>query len=424
MLDYKFIKDNLALVKKNTERRNVRADVDRTAALYTERCDLEQTVDELRRERNDNAAAMKGKLEKAERDKLVARGQKLKEEIGLKEEKLAAVEKELWETASKIPNLTHPAVPDGRDERDNKELKRVGTIPNFNFKPKDHLELGTSLGILDFETAQKVTGQKWYYLRNEGVILELALTRYAFDILRQEGFEIALTPDVAREEIVEGIGYNPRGAESNIYRLEGEGTCLIGTAEITLGGALAKTIVDEAALPIKIAGLSHCFRREAGAAGQYSKGLYRVHQFTKVEIFIFCRPEESDALHDYLLGLEEKIYAGLDIPYRVVDVCAGDLGGPAYRKYDIESWMPGRSERGDWGEITSASNCTDYQSRRLQIRFKRGGKNLLVHMLNGTGIAMSRTPIAILENFQQADGSVRIPPALVPYTGFDVIRAK
>jgi seryl-tRNA synthetase len=424
MLDYKFIKENLELVKKNIERRNVKADAERTAALYTEWCLLEQKADELRRERNDNAASMKGKLEKADRDKLIARGQQLKEDIAACEEKLGATEKEMRAEASRIPNLTHPAVPDGREEKENRELKRSGLVPHFDFKPKDHLELGTALGILDFETAQKVTGQKWYYLRNEGVLLELALTRYALDILRGEGFDLALTPDVAREEIVEGIGYNPRGSESNIYRLEGEGTCLIGTAEITLGGALAKTIIDEKDLPIKIAGLSHCFRREAGAAGQFSKGLYRVHQFTKVEMFIFCRPEESDQLHQYLLEIEEKIYSGLEIPYRVVDVCAGDLGGPAYRKFDIESWMPGRGENGDWGEITSTSNCTDYQSRRLQIRYKHEGKNILVHMLNGTGIAMSRTPIAILENFQQADGSVRIPKALQPYTGFDIIPAK
>jgi seryl-tRNA synthetase len=424
MLDYKFIKDNLELVKANIKRRNVKADADLVARLYAGRCELEQETDRLRQERNANAAAMKGKLEKADRDRLIARGQKLKEEIAVAEAKFAAAEKDLRAEAVKIPNLTHPDTPDGLEEKENREIKRVGTVPHFDFKPKDHLELGTALGILDFETAQKVAGQKWYYLKDEGVLLELALIRYAFDILRAEGFTLAATPDVAREEIVEGIGFNPRGEESNIYRLEGEGLCLIGTAEITLGGAYADTIIPEQDLPLKIAGLSHCFRREAGAAGQFSKGLYRVHQFTKVEMFIFCAPEDSEARHRYLLSLEERIYSGLEIPYRVVDVCAGDLGGPAYRKFDVESWMPGRGEAGDWGEITSASNCTDYQSRRLQIRYKKDGKNTLVHMLNGTGIAMSRTPIAILENFQQADGSVRIPKALVPYTGFDVIRKK
>ena len=424
MLDFKFIKDNLDLVKANIARRNVKADADLVARLYSDRCALEQRTDDLRRERNENAAAMKGKLEKADRDTLIARGQKLKEEIAVVEAELAVAEKELRTEAGKIPNLTHPDVPDGVEERDSRELDKSGTIPGFKFKPKDHQELGQSLDILDFETAQKVAGQKWYYLKNEGVLLELALVRYAFDLLRAEGFTITATPDVAREEIVEGIGFAPRGPESNIYRIEDEGLCLIGTAEITLGGAFADTILKEEDLPLKIAGVSHCFRREAGAAGQFSKGLYRVHQFTKVEMFIFCRAGQSDAFHDYLLNLEKKIFSGLDIPFRVVDTCAGDLGNPAYRKFDLEAWMPGRGDSGDWGEITSTSNCTDYQSRRLQIRYKEAGKNVYAHMLNGTAVAVSRALVAILENFQQADGSVRVPPALVPYAGFDVIKKK
>jgi seryl-tRNA synthetase len=424
MLDYKFIKDNLELVKENIKKRNVKADADRVALLYKERCALEEKTDNLRKERNENAAAMKQKLEKDRRDELIARGQKLKEEIFALEEKLTACEQELETEAVKIPNLTHPAVPSGMEEKDNKEIKRSGRPAVFSFKAKDHLELGVSLDILDFETAQKVAGQKWYYLKNEGVLLELALIRYALDILRKEGFTLLSTPDVAREEIVAGTGFNPRGPESNIYRIEGEDLCLIGTAEITLGGAYAKTILDGAKLPLKLAGLSHCFRREAGAAGQFSKGLYRVHQFTKVEMFVFCRQEDSDRQHQYLLDLEEKIYQGLSIPYRVVDVCSGDLGNPAFRKFDIEAWMPGRGESGEWGEITSTSNCTDYQSRRLGIRYKHEGKNLYVHMLNGTAVAISRSLIAILENFQEADGSVRVPAALVPYAGFDAIRMK
>ena len=206
--------------------------------------------------------------------------------------------------------------------------------------------------------------------------------------------------------------------------MEGTGACLVGTAEITLGGYYAGQILDGNALPIKLAGMSHCFRREAGAAGQYSKGLYRVHQFSKVEMFIFCRPDQSEAMHLYLLDLEERIFQGLEIPYRVVDTCTGELGGPAYRKFDLEAWMPGRGEEGDWGEVTSASNCTDYQARRLAIRFKEEGRNQFVHMLNGTAVAISRALIAILENHQQADGSVRVPEKLLPYTGFERIPRK
>jgi seryl-tRNA synthetase len=234
-----------------------------------------------------------------------------------------------------------------------------------------------------------------------------------------------MTPDVAREEIVAGHGFNPRGPESNIYPVEGTDLCLIATAEFTLGGYHAGKVLAAEQLPILLTGVSHCFRREAGAAGQFSKGLYRVHQFTKIEMFVYCHPSESEAMLDRLNGIEEKIYQGLEIPYRIVDTCTGDLGGPAYRKFDIEAWMPGRGEKGEWGEITSASNCTDYQARRLGVRFKDGsGKNPFVHTLNGTAIAISRTLIALLENFQQADGSIKLPAALVPYVGFSEIEAK
>jgi len=204
--------------------------------------------------------------------------------------------------------------------------------------------------------------------------------------------------------------------------LEGEDTCLVGTAEITLGGYYSNQILPKEKLPLRMAGLSHCFRREAGAAGQFSKGLYRVHQFTKLEMFVYCLPEESGHFHEELRSIEEEIFSGLEIPFRVVDTCTGDLGAPAYRKWDLEAWMPGRNN-GDWGEVTSTSNCTDYQARRLNVRYKdEDGKNKFVHMLNGTAIAVSRAIIAILENFQQSDGSVRLPKTLVPYCGFDVIK--
>ncbi len=226
-----------------------------------------------------------------------------------------------------------------------------------------------------------------------------------------------MTPDLARAQILDGIGFNPRGEETQIYSIENSDLCLIATAEITLGGMLAQAILDEGMLPLKYAGVSHCFRTEAGAAGKESKGLYRVHQFSKVEMFAFTTPEASEATHEEFVRLEEELFQGLDIPYRVCDICTGDLGGPAYRKFDLEAWMPGRGESGEYGEVTSTSNCTDYQARRLGIRFRREGekKPVYVHMLNGTAIAMSRALIAILENYQQKDGSVRIPKALVPY---------
>ena len=322
---------------------------------------------------------------------------------------LVLFETELNTEAAKVPNMAHPDAPVGKEDKDNLEIKRVGTVPQFSFKPKDHVEIGAELDLIDFDTAAKVTGPKFYYLKNEAVMLELALSRYALDILVKKGFTPTITPDIAKEEVLEGIGFNPRGAESNIYNLEGTGTCLVGTAEITLGGYYSNEILDTEKMPIKMAGLSHCFRREAGGAGQYSKGLYRVHQFSKVEMFIFCKPEESEQYHQELRAIEEEIFSSLEIPFRVVDTCTGDLGAPAYRKYDLEAWMPGRGEDGEWGEVTSTSNCTDYQARRLGIRYRDGDKNKHVHMLNGTAIAVSRAIVAILENFQQEDGSIRIP---------------
>ena len=424
MIDLKFLKENLEAVKLNIKNRNMQADAEGVARLYDERNLLIQELDSLRTRRNENAAKMKAKLSPEERTALIEEGKGLKVSIAEKEELLEAKEKILSVEAAKIPNMAHPSAPVGKEDKDNTEIKRVGKVPSFGFKPLDHVQLGEKLDLIDFDTATKVSGTKFYYLKNEAVFLELALTRYALDILAKHGFTLTITPDIAKEEIVEGIGFNPRGAESNIYTLEGTGTCLVGTAEITLGGYHSDKVLEKDKLPILMAGLSHCFRREAGAAGQFSKGLYRVHQFSKVEMFVYCRPEESDALHDKLLAIEEEIFTGLDIPYRVVDTCTGDLGAPAYRKFDIEAWMPGRGEGGEWGEVTSTSNCTDFQSRRLGVRYKDEGKTRFVHMLNGTAFALSRGVIAVLENFQEEDGSIRIPPKLVPYTGFDRIKAR
>jgi seryl-tRNA synthetase len=423
MLDLKYLRDNLEAVKENINNRFIQADADLVVKLYEERNDLITEVDTLRKNRNENAKKMKQKLSSEERDRLIEEGKQLKTEIARLEEKLKSKEEELFREASRIPNMAHPDAPVGKEEKDNLEIRKAGTIPRFDFKPKDHVELAEELDLVDFDTATKVSGTKFYYLKNEAVFLELALVRYALDLLAKREFTVTMTPDIAKEEIVEGIGFLPRGEESNIYTIEDEGTCLVGTAEITLGGYLWGQLLERERLPIKLAGFSHCFRREAGAAGQYSKGLYRVHQFSKVEMFIFCEASDSERMHNLLLDIEEEIFTKLGIPYRVVDTCTGDLGNPAYRKFDLEAWMPGRGEDGEWGEITSTSNCTDYQSRRLSIRYKdEEGKKQFVHMLNGTAIAVSRALIALLENFQQADGSVLIPETLLPYTGFSRIK--
>ena len=424
MLDYKFIKDNLEAVKENIKNRNMNADADKVVELYDKRTSLVTKQQDLQQKRNENAKAMKQKLDDEKRAELVNAGKKIKDDIQILEKELSQVETALEDAARQIPNMMHPDAPIGKLDTENLEVKKVGTPRVFDFEIKDHVQLAEDLDLLDFDRGTKVSGPKFYYLKNEAVFLEQALIQYALNILRKHGFELFITPDVAREEVLKGIGFNPRGNESNVYSIEDEGTCLVATAEITLGGYHSGEILDKSKLPLLYGGLSHCFRREAGAAGQFSKGLYRVHQFDKVEMFVYSTPEESDKLHLKLREIEEEIFEGLGIPLHVVDTCSGDLGAPAYRKWDLEAWMPGRNG-GEYGEVTSTSNCTDYQSRRLNIKYKDDdGKNKYVHTLNGTAIAVGRAMLAILENYQNADGSVTIPEVLVPFCGFDKISPK
>ena len=423
MLDPKFIRENIKAVQDNCAARNVNIDLDQFIKLDEQRRECISKVEEIRQQQNDNAAAMKAPLADSERGELIAKGKDLKTREAEHNETLNRIEKDFNEIVRQIPNLTHPKSPVGKTEAENHELRTWGKPRSFDFSPKDHVQLGEDLDLIDFEAGARVAGQKFYYLKNEAVLLENALIQYSLSKLIAKGFTPFTTPDLAKASILEGIGFNPRGEETQVYSIENTDLCLIGTAEITLGGYLADSILSESDLPKKFAGVSHCFRTEAGAAGKESKGLYRVHQFTKVEMFTFTRPEESETVHAELVDLEEEIFQGLEIPYRVVDICTGDLGGPAYRKFDLEAWMPGRGSSGEWGEITSTSNCTDYQSRRLKIRYRKEGekKPQFVHMLNGTAVAISRALIAIMENHQQADGSIAIPKALQGFMGGQAI---
>ena len=422
MLDPRSLATRRDEIAESCRRRGVAADVAAAVAAYERVAALKTRQGEVNQRRNEHQRQGKRKLEPAERDAHVALGKRLKEEAAAVEAELAAAEAELDARVAPLPNLVHPDAPVGGEE-DFRELRRVGTPRAFGFPPRDHLALADELDLLDFDAGTRVTGTKFYFLKNEAVLLELALQRYAVELAVRAGFVPFLTPDLARREVVDALAFSPRGPETQIYSVEGSDLDLIGTAEITLGGLYADRILSEEELPLRMVGVSHCFRTEAGAAGRESRGLYRVHQFTKVELFAITRPEDSEAVHDDLLALEERIYQDLEVPYRVIDVATGDLGAPAYRKFDIEAWMPGRGEGGSYGEVTSASNCTDYQSRRLRVRFRRKGakKNELVHMLNGTAVALSRAPIALLENHQRADGSVAIPEALRPYMGRDAI---
>jgi seryl-tRNA synthetase len=425
MLDARTLEARREEIAESCRRRGAAVDIDAAIGHQQRVAALQTTLNEANRHRNEHQSAGKRPMSIAERGAHAAEGRRQKDEVARLEAELAGAQEALAEAMASIPNLVHPDAPVGGED-DSRELRRWGRPRQFDFKPLDHLGLGAKLDLFDFDGGARVAGQKWYFLKNDAVLLELALQRLALDALIEDGFTPFITPDVAKPEILDGIGYSPRGPETQVYSIANHDLCLVGTSEITLGGLFADTILEEEQLPLKLAGLSHCFRTEAGAHGRESKGLYRVHQFSKVEMFAFTRPEDSEAMHEHLVVLEEKIYQQLEIPYRVVDIATRDLGAPAYRKFDLEAWMPGRGEGGAYGEITSASNCTDYQARRLGIRFRRRGtkKNELVHTLNGTAIALSRAPIAILENHQQADGSILLPKALQRVMGRDKIEPR
>jgi seryl-tRNA synthetase len=427
MLDLKYVLAYTEAVRQNCRNRNVPADVlaelDQVVALEGQRKPLLQQVEAIRRRQNEVAQATGKEKDPARRSELVNEGKRLKAEVAQQEEDLRRLDGEVQRRLGRIPNLTHPEAPVGVSEADNRELRRVGTPRAFDFPARDHVALGKALDLIDFESGAKVAGHGFYFLKNDAVLLDLALQQFALQKLVAAGFTPIITPDLARNNILEGIGFTPRGVETQIYSVEDSDLSLIGTAEITLGGMHADEMLDESALPLRYVGVSHCFRTEAGAAGRVSKGLYRVHQFTKVEMFAFTTPETSGAMHEELLRIEEDIFGTLGLPYRVLDICSGDLGGPAYRKFDLEAWMPGRGEHGEYGEVTSTSDCTDYQARRLHIRYRPTGQKgtRFVHTLNGTAIAISRALIAILENYQRADGLVDVPPVLRSLVGKEVI---
>ena len=425
MLDLRYIRENAAAVEENCKNRGVEADVGLVVELADRRSALIQELNELKQRQNQLAKSVGRERDEGTRRRLIEESRTMKQRIPEREVELHQVEERLREEQLKIPNMTHPDAPVGKDDSENVEIRRWGEIPAFDFDIKDHVELGESLGIIDFDAGTKVAGSKFYFLRGDAVLLELGLVRYAMDILVEHGYQPTITPDLARDEHLVGTGFIPRGPETQIYSVEDSDLSLIATAEITLAGSLADEIVDEEDLPIRLAGLSHCFRTEAGSHGRASRGLYRVHQFTKVEMFAFTTPERSEAMHKEMLEIEERIFQGLGLPYRVVDICTGDLGGAAYRKYDLEAWMPGRD---DYGEVTSTSNTTDYQARRLRIRHRTasqgGGRPQLLHTLNGTALAISRALIALLEIYQQEDGPVVLPKVLVPYVGKERIEGR
>ncbi len=424
MLDRKLILENPDLIRRNCQLRGADVDIDRFVELETLRRQKQREAEELNRQANATSKQIGKAASPQDREQLKEQGRMLRQQKEAVQSEVDALEQEILALLMQIPNLTHPDAPVGTDECANLEIARGKTpVPQFDFPPKDHVELGRIHDMIDFEGGARVSGAGFYFLKNAAVLLDLALQQFAVQHLVGQGFIPVATPDVAHTKILQGIGFMPRGPETQIYSIENTDLNLVATAEITLGGLMSGQVLDATELPLRMVGISHCFRTEAGAAGRASKGLYRVHQFTKVEMFAFTLPDQSDSVHEELRQHECDIFDLLEIPYRVVDTATGDLGGPAYRKFDLEAWMPGRGDSGQWGEVTSTSNCTDYQARRLNIRYRIPGEKgtHLVHTLNGTAVAISRALIAIMENNQLADGSIHVPRVLQPWVGMEVI---
>jgi len=419
MLNRRYIIDNQDKIRLNIARRKMNVDLDRFLELYQQAYAMDRDIQEINRQMNEHAASLKA-IKGHPSDEALQTGRDLKEQRDSLREKLCNIETELSRLHYAIPNLIDSRVPDGATDEDN-VVREYGLTakPEFDFKVRDHVELGELHDLFDFSSASRVTGQGFYYLKGDAVRLDLALQLYAIDILERHGFILHTTPDMARLEIIASTGYNPRGEETQIYSIDDTNLGLIATSEITLAGIHADTLIDERELPILMGGLSHCFRREAGGSGRDTRGLYRVHQFSKVEMFAFAHPDQAEDLHTKILDIGKEIFDGLGIHYRVVENAAGDLGASAYRKFDIEAWMPGRDS---YGEVTSVSNCTDYQARRLKVRLRSSitGKSAgLAHTLNGTAIATGRAMLSLLETCQEADGSIRIPEPLQAVLGKD-----
>lgn len=423
MLDRKFILENADLVQEHCRRRGVRIDIGRFVELESQRRAKDTQVQELNRQANEVSKTIGQAKTEQDREQRKQEGRRLRESKESLQQELQQLQAQIDEIHRAIPNLSHPQAPVG-GEHDSREVRRGKTpVAKLDFPAQDHVALGLPLDLFDLEAGARVAGHGFYYLKNEAVLLELALQQYALGCAMRHGFRPVITPDLARNEILSGIGFLPRGPETQIYSIENSDLSLVATAEITLGGMYAGQVLTAEQLPLRLCGISHCYRTEAGAHGRATRGIFRVHQFTKVEMFAFTTPEQSDPIHEEILGIECEIFDGLGIPYRVIDTATGDLGGPAYRKFDLEAWLPARGEAGEFGEITSTSNCTDYQARRLDIRYRPAGEKgtRLVHTLNGTAVAVTRAIIAIMENYQRADGSIVVPEVLRPYVGKDVI---
>jgi seryl-tRNA synthetase len=412
VLDLKTIREDPDTFRRGLARRapELGGDLDRVLELDRRRRELTATVDELRAEQNRGSKAV-GRASGSEREALIASVREASDRLADLEPRLGEVEEELRRVLDRLPNVPHESVPEGETDEDNELLDEVGDRPEFGFEPRDHADLGEVLGVIDLERAASVSGSRFAYLLGGAVMLQFALVRYCLDRLAPKGFIPVVPPVMVREEALYGTGFFPTD-EASIYATRDDDLYLVGTSEVPLAGLHGDEILDPGTLPRRYVGYSTCFRREAGAHGKDTRGVFRVHQFDKVEMFSFTEPERSWEEHEFLRSCEEELIQGLEIPYRVMNVCTGELGASAAKKYDIEAWLPGQER---YRELTSCSNTTDYQARRLGIRVRYPDGNRAAHTLNGTACAVGRTLIALLENRQQEDGSVPLPEVLHPY---------
>lgn len=416
MLDINRIRQNPAQIKEASQAKGVTIDMDLILKLDEQFQSIQKEVQKLREDRNAIAKGITGKPTPEQ----IEKGKSVKEALDVKEGALQEVETQLKTLLMSIPNPSKPDVKVGKDDSENEVLRKVGEPRKFDFTPKDHLQLGESLDIIDVKQAAIVSGARFNYLKRDGALLEAALRQFAFDTLLQEGFIPVVPPVLIKHEVMEGLGYTAMGEAENIFNLDKDGLYLVGTSEQSVVPLHMNDVLKKEDLPRRYVSYSSSFRREAGSYGKDTKGIFRVHQFNKVEMVSFVAEGEDDQEHEYLLSIEEKFFQALGIPYQVLGICTGDLGFNAARKYDIEAWIPSQNK---YREVTSTSTCTDFQSRRLNMRYQDGDQRKYLNVLNGTAFSMNRPMIAILENYQQEDGSVMIPEVLRKYMGKDTIEA-
>jgi len=410
MVDLKYIRENSDKVQQGAASKNITIDVSNILKVDEKYRTLSVEVQNLRAERN-NAA----------KERNIERGREIKQQLDGLEPELSSFETQLNELTSQIPAIPRDDVKVGKNDTENDVIKTVGEVPSFGFKPKDHLELGESLDIIDVARASKVSGARFAYLKNEGAILEFALVRFAMDKLMDKGFRPIIPPTLITKDTMKAMGYMEGGGSEDMFHVEGQDRVLVGTAEQSIVPMHKDETFEAKDLPIRYVGYSSSFRSEAGSYGKDTRGILRVHEFHKVEMVSFVAEGKDDEEHEFLRGIEEELFSDLKIPYQVIKMCTGDLGFPATRKYDIEAWMPTQEK---YREVTSTSTTGDFQARRLNIKYREGEEKKYVNILNGTAFAIGRTLIAILENYQQEDGAVLIPEVLTKYTGFDKISPK